>query len=245
MILTQAWRFRLLTSLVYGLGLTFVLSPLLWSACRMARGQEATSTSQVGRKRRPTRGMPSASSIISSLTMEELRAYCDVLDNIDLKLMEELDEFTLGGEHNAVFFTQDHLAAGHLFPVLAIVKQFLHFTRASPTLVHPNTIRILTGCSVLNLLYQLDLSLVEICFAYSLRVAQGGRMSMSAQSSRLQFLNGLLDSPKMEAKGVTLVRGPWDETSGSSGLPFDVNRSQFFLGVRRGQVEFNNVCVYI
>ena len=90
----------------------------------------------------------------------------------------------------------------------AIVKQFLHFIKASPALVHPNTIRILTGCSVLNLLYQLNLSLVKICFAYSLRVAQGDRMSMSAQSARLQFVNGLPDSPKIEAKGVILVRGP-------------------------------------
>ena len=127
----------------------------------------------------PTQGTPSASSIISSLMMEELRAYCDVPNNIDLKMMEASDESTLGGEHIAVFFTREHLAAGLCFPVLAIVKQFLHFTRAPPALIHPNTIRILTGCSVLNLLYQLDLSLVEICFAYSFRVAQGGRMSMS------------------------------------------------------------------
>ena len=78
------------------------------------------------------------------------------------------------------FFTREHLAVGLRFSVLAIVKQFFHFTRALPALVHPNTIWILIGCSVLNLLYQLDLSLVEICFVYSLRVAQGGRMSMSA-----------------------------------------------------------------
>ena len=146
MILAQAWRFFLLTSLVYGLGLTFVSSPPppLWSACRMARGQEATSTSQAGRKRKPTRGTPSASSIISSLTMEEVRAYCDVHDNIDLKLMEEPDESTLGGEHNVVFFTRGHLVAGLYFLVPAIVKQFLHFTKAPLALVHPNTIWILT-----------------------------------------------------------------------------------------------------
>ena len=112
--------------------------------------------------------------------MEELRAYCDVPDNIDLKLMEEQNESTMGGEHRTLFFTQEHLAAGLRFPLPALVKQFLHFTKASPTLVHLNTTRILTGCSVLNLLYQLDLSLVEICFVYSLKVAQGGRMSMSA-----------------------------------------------------------------
>ena len=223
MILAQAWRFCLLTSLVYGLGLTFVLLPLLWSTCRMTRGQKVTSTIQAGCKRKPTWGTPSVSNIILSLTMEELRAYYDVLDNIDLKLMQEPDESTLGGEHNTVFFTREHLAAGLRFPVLAIVKQILHFTRVPLTLVHPNTIRILTECNVLNLLYQLDLSLVDICFDNSLRVAQGGRMSMSAQSSRLQFVNGLPDSPKMEAKGVILVRGPWDETLGSPGLPFNVN----------------------
>ena len=139
--------------------------------------------------------------------------------------MEEPNESTLGGEHNALFFTQEHLTAELRFPVPAIVKQFLHFTRASQALIHPNTIRILTGCSVMNLLYQHDLSLVEICFAYFLRVAQGGWMSMSAQRSRLQFVNGLPDSPKMEANGVKLIRGPWDETLGSPGLPFDVNRS--------------------
>ena len=88
----------------------------------MARGQEATSTRQAGHERRPTRGTPSASSIISSLTMEELRAYCDVPADIDLKLMEEPDEYTMGGEHNVVFFTREHLAVGLRFPVPAIVK---------------------------------------------------------------------------------------------------------------------------
>ena len=38
----------------------------------------------------------------------------------------------LGGEHNGVFFTREHLAAGLRFPVPAIVKQFLHFTQAPP-----------------------------------------------------------------------------------------------------------------
>ena len=112
--------------------------------------------------------------------MEELRVYCDVPTNIDLKIIKELNDSTMGGEHNAVFFTREHLVAGLRFLVPAIVKQFLHFTKASPTLIHPNTIRILIGCSVLNLLYQLNLLLIEICFTYFLKVAQGGRMSMLA-----------------------------------------------------------------
>ena len=44
---------------------------------------------------------------------------------------------------------------------------------------------------------------------------------------------------------MMLVRGPWDETPGSPRLPFDVNRSQSFPGLCRGQVEFNDVYAHI
>ena len=54
----------------------------------MARGQEETSTSQAGRKRGPTRGTPSTRNIIYSLSMEELRAYCEIPDDIDVMLSE-------------------------------------------------------------------------------------------------------------------------------------------------------------
>ena len=197
----------------------------------MARGQEETSMSRQGVR---TRAAPSASSIIASLMMEELKAYYEVLDNIDFKLMDRVDESTLDGEHNGVFFTREHLTAGLRFLVPAIVKQFLHFTWAPPALVHPNVIRILIGCCVLNHLYQLDLSLVELCIIYFLRIGQGGRMSISVLSPRLQVVNGLPDSPKTEAKGALLVRGPWDETLGFPALSFNINRSQSFPGVWSG-----------
>ena len=133
--------------------------------------------------------------------MEELRTYCEIPNDIDLKLMEKPDESTLGGEHNAVFFTQEQLTAGLRFPVPTLVKQFLHFTRAPPTLVHPNIVQILTGCSVLNFLYQFDLSLVEICFAYSLILRREGQISMSILDSRLQLVNGLPDLQEAKAAG--------------------------------------------
>ena len=157
--------------------------------------------------------------------------YCEVPDNIDLRLMERANDSTLGREHNGVFFTHEHLAAGLHFPVSTIVKQFLHFTRAPPALVHPNVIRILIGSCVLNHLYQLDLSLIEMLIIYSLSIGLGGRMSMSVLNPRFQIVNGLPDSPKTEAKGALLVSGPWDETPGSPGLPFNVNWSQSFPGL--------------
>ena len=52
--------------------LSFVL--LLLSACSMTSGQEKTSTSQVGRRKGPGLDTPSASNIISSLSMEELKS---------------------------------------------------------------------------------------------------------------------------------------------------------------------------
>ena len=58
----------------------------------------------------------------SSMTMEEIMAYCEVLDGVDLQSMERADESALGGEHNGVFFTREHLATGLRFVVPAIVK---------------------------------------------------------------------------------------------------------------------------
>ena len=197
----------------------------------MARGQEETSTNQAGRRRGPNRESPSANSIISSLSMDEVRSYCQIPKDIDFELSEGPTESTMSEEYNAVFFTREQLAARLHFPMLSLIKQFLHFTKVPPAYIHPNVIRIMTGCCVLNLLYQLDLSLVEVCFAYTLRLAHGGWLSMSAQSPRLQFITVLLDSPKSEPKEVILVKGPWAETPSSPDLPFSVNRSMSFLSV--------------
>ena len=84
------------------------------------------------------------------------------------------------------------------------MKQFLHFIKVPPALVHPNVFWILMGCSVL-LLYQLDISLVEIFFIYTLKLGVEGCLSMLAHNPRLQFITRLSDSPKTKAKGVVLV----------------------------------------
>ena len=64
---------------------------------------------------------------------------------------------------------------------------------------------------------------MEICFVYMLNLKIEGRLSMSAYNQKLKFVTGILDSSKIEAKRVVLVRGPWYETPGFLGLPFDVN----------------------
>ena len=51
---------------------------------------------------------------------------------------------------------------------------------------------------------------------------------MLTHSPGLQFVTGLPNSPKTEAKRVVLVKGLWYETLGSPGLPFDLNQSLSF-----------------
>ena len=145
----------------------------------MARGREETSTS--GRPEGCPRAKPSASSVIASLTMEELKAYCEVPDDINFWLMERADDSMFDGEHNGV---REHLATRLRFPVPAIVKQFLHFTRVPPALIHPNMIHILIGSCVLNHLYGLDLSLVEIFIIYFLSIGDSFWSSRCSESTK-------------------------------------------------------------
>ena len=87
------------------------------------------------------------------------------------------------------------------------------------------------GYSVLNLLYQLDISLVEICFIFTLKLGVYGCLSMSTHSHRLQFVTRLQDSPKTEVKWPVLVKGSWYEMPDSSRLSFDLNQSLTFPGL--------------
>ena len=216
----------------YGMELTPLSSfLLLLSACSMVRGQEETSTSQARRRKRPGRETPSTRNIISSLSLEEMRSHCQIPENIDIEFLDGPAESTIGEGNSAVHFPREQLVARLCFPVSSLIKQFLHFSGASPALIHPNVIWIMVGCSILNLLYQLDISLVEVYFIYTLKLAHGGQLSLSAQSPRLQFVTGLPDLPKTKAKGVILVRGPWYETSGSPDLPFTLNRTMGFPSV--------------
>ena len=106
--------------------------------------------------------------------MEELRSYYQIPNNIDFELLDSPTESTVNGEDDVVYFTREQLTAGLRFPISSLVKKFLLFSGAPPTLIHPNAIQILTECSVLNLLYQLDISLVEVCFIYTLKLGHGG-----------------------------------------------------------------------
>ena len=78
--------------------------------------------------------------------------------------------------YNAIYFTKEQFNAGLRFPLPSLFKQFLHYTQIPPTYIHPNIVRVLMGCSILNMLFNLDLSLLEVLFVYTLK---NGKMTFS------------------------------------------------------------------
>ena len=64
------------------------------------------------------------------------------------------------------------------------------------------------GCSILNMLFNLDISLLEVLFVYIIKKGKKDIFSMFAHIPSLQLVTNLPDSNKGEVKGHILVRGP-------------------------------------
>ena len=128
-------------------------------------------------------------------------------------------------EKNVIIFTKEQFNAGLRFPLPALFKEFLHFTQIPPAFIHPNIVRVLMGCSIINMLYNLDLTMLEVFFVYSLKKAKTDIFSMSAHLPSLQLVTELPDSTKGVAKGHVAVRGGWAGFSGRPGRPFSPNYS--------------------
>ena len=94
----------------------------------MTRGQEETSTNQVGRRKGSSWESPTTSSLLASMSVEELRSFYRVPDNISLELSDGPAFSIVGQANNAVYFTREQFPAGLRFPVSSLVKQFLHVT---------------------------------------------------------------------------------------------------------------------
>ena len=69
----------------------------------------------------------------------------------------------------AITFSKKQFNAGLRFPLPALFKEFLHFSQIPPAFIHPNIVRVLMGCNIINMLFNLDLSLLEVLFVYSLK----------------------------------------------------------------------------
>ena len=175
------------------------------------------------------RKLPTTSNLVAAMSLEEFRSFCQVPTDISLELLDGAVVSTLGLVDNSVYFTWEQFAVGLRFPISSLVKQCP--SREPPTLIHLNVFIILMGCSMLNFLYLLDISLVGICFIYTLKLGIRGHLYMSAHSPQLQFVTGLPSSPKTKEKWVIFLKCPWYKKLGSLGLPFNLNQSLSFPGL--------------
>ena len=110
-------------------------------------------------------------------------------------------------EGRAITFSKEQFNIRLRFPLSALFKEFLHFSQIPPAFIHPNIIRVLMGCSIINMLFNLNLTLLEVLFVYSLKKGKNDIFSLSAHLPSLQLVTELPDSAKGEAKGYVVVRG--------------------------------------
>ena len=128
-------------------------------------------------------------------------------------------------EERTIIFSKEQFNAGLRFPLPALFKEFLHFTQIPPVFIHPNIVWVLMGCSILNMLYDLDLTLLEVFFVYSLKKVKNDIFSMSAHLPSLQLVTELPDSIKGGATGHVVVRGAWAGLLEHPARPFSPNYS--------------------
>ncbi|RVW24917.1 hypothetical protein CK203_079487 [Vitis vinifera] len=174
---------------------------------------------------------------IDKLSVKEFHECFYIPNGVLLEFLDGEAVSTEKAEGNAISFAKEQFNVGLWFPLPSLFKEFLHFTHIPPAYIHPNTVRVLMGCSVLSLLYNLDLSLLEVLFVYSLKKGKNDIFSMAADLPSLQLVTELLDSTKGGIKGHVLVRGIWAGLQGHPERPFSPNHSLKLPGPdKRGRV---------
>ena len=88
----------------------------------MVRDHEKTSTSQARCKRGTPWEMPTISSLVTAMSIEELRSFNQVPSNITLEVENSPVAPTIGGVDNAIYFTHEQFVAGLRFPIPSLVK---------------------------------------------------------------------------------------------------------------------------
>ncbi|KAL6331860.1 hypothetical protein AAG906_020207 [Vitis piasezkii] len=156
------------------------------------------------------------------------KEFCErfcIPNGVLVELMDGEAMPTEKADDHAIVFSKEQFNTGLRFPLPSLFKEFLHFTQIPPAYIHPNIVRVLMGCSILSMLFNLELSLLEVLFVYSLKKGKNDIFSMAAHLPSLQLVTELPDSTKGGAKGHVLVRGAWAGLLEHPERPFSPNHS--------------------
>ena len=183
----------------------------------MSANKETTSSSSPGDAH--------AEKSVNKLNVGEFREWFCIPNGVSVELMDGEAVSTEKNEDNAIFFTKEQFNAGLRFPLPSLFKEFLHFTQIPPAYIHPNMVRVLMGCSILVMLFNLDLSLLEVLFIYSIKKVKNDIFSFVASLPSLQLVTSLPDLTKGAARGHVLVKGLWAGLAVHPDRPFAPNQS--------------------
>ena len=175
----------------------------------MLAKKDVVSSSAVGPSGKGGSGCPYPGKPTEVLNEQE---FCDnfcLSNGVFVKLVDGNAMSTKKVGHNAIYFTKEQFNAGLRFPLPSIFKEFFHYTQIPLAYIHPNTLQVLMGYNILNMLFNLNLSLLEVLFVYTIKKGKKDIFNMFAHILSLQLVTNLPYSNKGRAKGHVLVRGPW------------------------------------
>ena len=175
----------------------------------MSANKKATSSSSSEQSDKDASGDVHMEKSVDKLNVREFRERFYIPNGVSVQLVDGEAVSTEKSEDNSIFFTNEQFNAGLQFPLPSLFKEFLHFTQIPPAYIHPNIVRVLMGCSILSILFNLDLSLLEVLFIYSIKKGKNDIFSFVASLPSFQLMTSLSDSTKGAARGHVMVKGLW------------------------------------
>lgn len=145
-----------------------LLDPLLQNV--NVRGVASTSAAGKGKKGgQPREGIGRTNSEKpTELLIEREFSECFYIPNgLAIRLMDGGPMPTEKELFNVIVFSKEQFNVRFHKPLPSLFRQFLHFMKIPPFFLHPNTVRVLMGCSILDILFRLDLSLLKVFFIYT------------------------------------------------------------------------------
>ena len=135
----------------------------------MFANKNAASSSAARQSGKNASGEVHAEKSVDKLNVREFYECFCIPNGVFVHLVGGEAVSTEKSANNAIYFTKEQFNAGLRFTLPLLFKEFLHVTRIPPAYIHPNMVRVLMGYSILSMLFNLDLSLLEVFFIYSIK----------------------------------------------------------------------------
>ena len=129
---------------------------------KMSANKDVASSNAVGKSGKDASGKVYVEKSVDKLNVREFCECFCIPNDVSVHLVDGEAVSTEKSADNAIYFTKEQFNVGLRFPLPSLFKEFLHVTRIPPAYIHPNMVRVLMGCSILSMLFNLDLSLLEV-----------------------------------------------------------------------------------